>query len=146
MPCSGRSTSRFTEAIVGLSLSTIFFMTLIGRLHLRWINPVTRSRRILGGVVALGVAAVLFLGIESLPPFGEADAVTHTHVADDYIARSEEDMHTPNVVSAVLADYRGFDTLIETSVVFTAALVCMLVLGGRPRPRRTAAGAGRGDR
>lgn len=35
----------------------------------------------------------------------------------------------PNFVTAVLADYRGYDTLGETTVIFTAGLACLLILG-----------------
>jgi multicomponent Na+:H+ antiporter subunit B len=124
----------FTEALVGASVSTVFFMML-----LRWVEPRERSMRLagnqaLGIAVALLAGGILVYGILALPPFGDPTAYTHTRVTAQYIERSMEDMNTPNVVTAVLADYRSLDTLIETVVVFTAALVCLLVLGGRTSP------------
>jgi multicomponent Na+:H+ antiporter subunit B len=45
-----------------------------------------------------------------------------------YLERSLEDTHTPNVVTSVLMDYRSFDTLIETVVIFTSGIACALLL------------------
>ena len=63
-----------------------------------------------------------------LPPFGTADAVIHKHVAPRYIADTIKETDVPNVVTSVLADYRGFDTLGETTVIFTAGIGVMLLL------------------
>ena len=50
----------------------------------------------------------------------------------------------PNVVTSVLADYRGYDTLGETTVIFTAGIGVLLLLKGRRR-RRTTSAAGEGS-
>jgi len=42
-----------------------------------------------------------------------------------------EDAATPNVVTTVLADYRGYDTLGETTVIFTTGIACILLLRRR---------------
>jgi multicomponent Na+:H+ antiporter subunit B len=39
-----------------------------------------------------------------------------------------EETSVPNIVTAVLADYRGFDTMFETTVVFAAGVVCFFLL------------------
>jgi multicomponent Na+:H+ antiporter subunit B len=124
----------FTEAVVGTSVSTIFFMALMW-----WINPMelTRyspTRRMLSWVPALAVGALLLYGVNALPDFGDPDSPPTLHVAPEYVGRSYEDTHTPNVVTAILADYRALDTLIETAVVLTAALGCLLVLQRRDDP------------
>lgn len=119
----------FTETVVGASISTVFLMML-----LRWVDPWDKTlqqkrQRVLGAAAATALGAVLMAGVLALPRFGDPEAPVHTHIADDFIRNAYPDTHTPNVVTAVLADYRGFDTLIETSVVLTAALVCLLILG-----------------
>jgi len=81
-------------------------------------------------------AALLLLGGLDLATVGDPDAAASAHVAARYVERSLADTHTPNVVTAILADYRGFDTLGEIMVVFTAALSCMIVLRGRQREDR----------
>lgn len=89
--------------------------------------------------VALGAFALLLLVAgQDLPPLAAPDAPASTGVAAKYVERSLAETHTPNVVTSVLADYRGFDTLGETTVVFTATLACLLVLRGRERRRSEA--------
>jgi multicomponent Na+:H+ antiporter subunit B len=75
----------------------------------------------------------LFLGLlvyaeSDLPDSGAASAPARTHVAPVYIERSYPETRTPNIVTAVLADYRGYDTLGETVVILTAGLAVMLIL------------------
>ena len=76
----------------------------------------------------IGVAALLLYGGLYLPPIGEEAAPANRHVSPYYIERSTEEMATPNIVTAVLADYRSFDTLGETVVILTAALGCFLIM------------------
>lgn len=47
-----------------------------------------------------------------------------------YIQYAEEDTATPNMVTAILADYRGFDTMFETAVIFAAGLAVFVLLWG----------------
>jgi multicomponent Na+:H+ antiporter subunit B len=124
----------FTEAVVGTSVSIIFFMALMW-----WIDPLelTRyspSRRLFAWVPALAIGALLLYGVNALPVFGDPAAPPTVYLSPEYVARSLDDTHTPNVVTAILADYRSFDTLIETAVVLTAALACLLVVQRRDDP------------
>ncbi len=75
--------------------------------------------------------AMMFLSSFSLPPLRTADVPIRSRVEPYYVANAVEETHTPNLVTAILADYRGFDTLGETTVVFTAGLACYLLLGRR---------------
>ena len=51
-------------------------------------------------------------------------------MADDYIERTHDEIGVPNMVTAILASYRGYDTWGETTVIFTAGVGVMLLLGG----------------
>ena len=84
-------------------------------------------------LAALGL--VLLAAAAGLPRYGDANAPAATHVADDYVRGSMPDAHTPNVVTTMIADYRSFDTLGETMVVFAAGLACMLLLREPQRGR-----------
>jgi multicomponent Na+:H+ antiporter subunit B len=88
-------------------------------------------------LLAAGTGAVLVWGTLALPPFGTADAIIHRHVAPRYLADSIKETNVPNVVTSVLADYRGYDTLGETTVIFTAGIGVMLLLRGARRRGRT---------
>ena len=90
------------------------------------------------GIVA-AVFCLFFFGVMMhtsffLPTYNEIDSPVFNHVASRYMAKSEEETDSPNMVTAVLADYRGFDTLGETTVIFTAgAVTFVLVLTARKK-------------
>jgi len=72
-----------------------------------------------------------------LPDHADPQSPANVHVSPKYIEDSVEETHTPNVVTAVLADYRGYDTLGETIVIFTAGLACILILMKRKANDKT---------
>jgi len=83
------------------------------------------------------LAVLLIFGILQFPHWGDPKSPAATHVSDDYIEQTLADTSVPNVVTAVLADYRGYDTMFETIVIFSAGLVCIALLTGA-RKRVTA--------
>jgi multicomponent Na+:H+ antiporter subunit B len=120
-----------TEASVGAGISTVLFLAALNLTRAREINvPRLRAGPIL---LSAAVAAALVWGTLVLPPFGTPDAPIHQHVAPRYLAESVNETGVPNVVTSVLADYRGFDTLGETTVIFTAGVGVMLLLRGMRR-------------
>ncbi len=72
--------------------------------------------------------ALMLYATSGLPDHADPQAPANVHVSPTYIEDSVKDTHTPNIVTAVLADYRGYDTLGETVVIFAAGLACVLVL------------------
>jgi len=123
-----------TEAAVGAGVSTVI---LLATLHLIRTVEVRHLRPRLVPLAVTGVTgAMLIWGTLTLPPFGTADAPIHKHVVPRYLSESIRETNVANVVSAVLADYRGFDTLGEVTVIFTAGIgVILLLRGGRRRDR-----------
>ena len=75
----------------------------------------------------------MLYGTRDLPVWGDPAAPIHQHVAPEYVKGAEHDIHMPNIVTAVLASYRGYDTFGETVVIFTAGVGVMLLLTGRVR-------------
>ena len=123
----------FTEAAVGAGISTVLMLGTIA-LCAREAKPTTSFSPVPLAVVVL-VGIVLVYGTLDMPMFGAPDAPVQTHVAGAYIARTGADIDIPNVVSAVLASYRGYDTLGEVVVVFTAGLGVILLISGLGRRR-----------
>ena len=78
--------------------------------------------------ISLATGVILVWGTYGLPAFGIADAPIHVHVAPYYLDNSIPKIGVPNVVTTVLADFRSFDTLGETTVIFTAGIGIMLLL------------------
>jgi len=81
--------------------------------------------------------AVLFIYVSlDLAPTGDLNSPASTHVSPRYIEMAHEETGAANMVTAVLADYRGYDTLGETTVIFTAGISCLLILEARKRQKR----------
>ena len=72
--------------------------------------------------------ALLFFATVDMPDFGDPSSPASAHVSPVYIQEAYEKTATPNIVTAVLADYRSYDTLGETTVIFTAGIACMMLL------------------
>lgn len=79
-------------------------------------------------IAVLLTGAALIYSTFEMPDWGDPGSPASTHVSPRYIEKSVEETATPNVVTAVLADYRGYDTLGETTVIFTAGIACILLL------------------
>lgn len=122
-----------TEAAIGAGISTVL---MLGALYLTKTNesdPVYSPIPAL--LIAFVTAGILVFGTVDLPPFGNPANPIHHHVANYYIENSIPQTTIENIVTSVLASYRGFDTLGETAVVFTAGIGVLLLLRGRRKPK-----------
>ena len=118
----------FTEAAVGSGISTILFLAALRYLPLEEAHQTRYSRLSLSLCIIVGL--MLIFAAFALPDFGDPNAPAHIHVAPRYIEESYPLFHIPNVVTNVLASYRGFDTLGEVVVVFTAGIGVIILLTG----------------
>jgi multicomponent Na+:H+ antiporter subunit B len=84
-------------------------------------------------VILTGI--LLCFGTRDMPDWGDPNSPASLHVSPRYVEKTLEETATPNVVTSVLADYRGYDTLGETTVIFTAGVSCILVLRKRKRKK-----------
>ena len=129
----------FTEAAVGAGISTVLFLSVMAYLPGEERKPAL-GHRVTNNLVALLICVVagglLIYAAMDLPRVGDPTSPVQMHVAPRYLAESGEVLKIPNVVTTVLASYRGFDTLGETIVVFTAGLGVFLLLGGVTRTGR----------
>jgi multicomponent Na+:H+ antiporter subunit B len=126
----------FTEAAVGAGVSTVL---MLGGMLLttRREKQMTPWRARIALAVVFAASAALFYATIDMPAFGDPHSPANSYVGQAYIERTPEDIAVPNVVTAILASYRGFDTLGETMVIFTAGVAVILLLG---------AGSARGGR
>ena len=115
-----------TEAAVGAGISTVLMLTVLYYTKVSEEKPKFKS--ILPLIICLTIGGLLIYGTYGLPPFGASDTPIHTHVSVQYLDRSISETGVPNVVTSVLASYRGFDTLGEVIVVFTAAIGVLSIL------------------
>lgn len=121
---------------MGAGITTVL---LLGAISLTARQEKVTYRNHLGPLFVVFVtAAALLIGTLDMPLFGDPAAPIHQHVAPHYINESPAEIGpVPNVVTSVLASYRGYDTLGETTVIFTAGVGTILLLGSiRRRNRR----------
>lgn len=79
-------------------------------------------------IAVIMTGALLIYGTVDMPDWGDPNSLPNTHVSPRYIEKTIEETATPNAVTSVVADYRGYDTLGETTVIFTAGIICILLL------------------
>ena len=132
----------FTEAAVGAGISTILMLATLSLVPRNRNGDGTisdsdfetkRHRRSPWGalLVVAGTGAMLVYGTLDMPHFGDPNAPIHRYPDPSFVEVSQQQMGEhglPNVVTAVLASYRGYDTLGETAVIFTAGIAVLLIL------------------
>ncbi len=124
----------FTEAAVGGGISTVL---LLGTLALTGEDAKPRRARWRVALpVVLITGGALIYGTLDMPLYGDPNAPIHRHVVPRYIEDSPKETGLPNIVTSVLASYRGYDTLGEVTVIFTAGIGVMVLLGAATRRRR----------
>ena len=117
----------FTEAAVGAGISTLLMLA-----TLSLTSEEERARfkvKLIPLMIVLATGAVLIYGTLDMPAFGDPNAPAQAHVAPRYILASGKEIGVPNIVTSVLASYRGYDTFGEVVVIFTAAVGVLILLG-----------------
>jgi len=84
--------------------------------------------RLTGLILLVALGGLLFYGALDFPDWGDPGSPASSHVSPYYIEHTMSDTQVPNIVTSVLADYRGYDTMFETVVIFTAGIVCIFLL------------------
>ena len=79
-------------------------------------------------VIVMLSGGLLLYATKDFPPWGDPNSPASTHVSPRYLIKSLEETGVPNVVTSILADYRGYDTMFETTVIFCAGLACFMLL------------------
>ena len=128
----------FTEAVVGAGISTIFFIAALFR-------STTRSRLLIRGVddphhfkdqgwkmlplmLSVITGVLLFYGMADFPAWGDPQSAPNVHVSSYYIENTVRETHVPNLVTAILGDYRGYDTMFELVVIYCAGVSVVSIL------------------
>lgn len=134
----------FTEAAVGAGISTVLMLGTLALCYKFKEEPKEKKpahKPWLPLAVVLITGTMLIYGTSDIPNFGDPEAPPQTHVAPYYLEKAMSDTGVPNVVTAILASYRGFDTLGEVAVIFTAGVAVLILIGGRRRLRKNPEGA-----
>jgi len=123
----------FTEAAVGGGIATMLMLAMLSLVGDR-----ERTRegdfRVVPLLLVLATGALLLYGTLDMPYYGDADAPIDKHVVPRYLEESGKEIGLPNVVTSILASYRGYDTMGELTVIFTAGVGVLLLIGRFRRP------------
>ena len=117
----------FTEAAVGAGISTVLMLGTLAivrvRVDVKHVQPVKAL------IICLVTGAALIYATLDMPRVGDPAAPANQHVVPRYLEESGTEIGIPNVVTSVLASYRGYDTLGEVTVIFTAGIAVLCLLG-----------------
>ncbi|MGF6375884.1 multicomponent Na+:H+ antiporter subunit B [Clostridiales Family XIII bacterium PM5-7] len=94
------------------------------------------KRKILAMVLLTAIIIFAWGLIDYLPAIGDPNSAPNQHISKIYIEMGPEETDSPNLVTAVFADYRGFDTFLESAVMFLATFCVAMVLIGRPKKNK----------
>ncbi|HDH98743.1 MAG TPA: Na(+)/H(+) antiporter subunit B [Deltaproteobacteria bacterium] len=84
--------------------------------------------KIIGLIIVVVTGALLIYAAADFPAWSDPASPASTYLSPHFIEKTMEETSVPNIVTAVLADYRGFDTMFETTVIFSAGVVCFFLL------------------
>ncbi|MDH3975227.1 MAG: DUF4040 domain-containing protein [Deltaproteobacteria bacterium] len=132
----------FTEATVGAGITTVLLLAALSRTRRgeeqlsdslsdderASAKKTIKKHNIISRLIVFMTGAMLVYGTMGLPDFGDPHAPANRHVAPYMLEHGKHDTLSDNIVTSILASYRGYDTLGETAVVFTAALCVLLIL------------------
>lgn len=79
-------------------------------------------------IATLATGALLLFGTRDFPAWGDPQAPASIYLSPEYIEHAVEQTHVPNIVTAVLGDYRGYDTMFETVVIYCAGMAVVSIL------------------
>lgn len=123
-----------TETALGACLSSCVLLNLV-KIVGEEVEDTKKIRVVLASIICLVfLAALVWAGLD-LPQFGDPDSPLQQHVTKYYVENTRHDIGIPSMVAAVLASYRGFDTLGETTVILVAGLGVILILNRRKTER-----------
>ena len=93
-------------------------------------------KKILATIIIVLMLVIPFIAFKGmLPAVGDPSSAPNTHTSDYYIEHTEDICNSPNMVTSVIVDFRAFDTMFETTVMFLAGLCVLLILSeGRKNP------------
>lgn len=125
-----------TEAVVGAGITLVLFLSSLALTGEGPPAPPILSEGISRRALPLCLACAALLAYGSLDMAGLqwADAPAHAYLTPLYLEGTRERIDVPNAVTAILASYRGYDTLGELAVIFTAGVGTLLLIGRGTRP------------
>lgn len=119
----------FTEAAVGGGVATLLFISAVASTTPK--QQVKHVHCMPAFFIVLLTGIGLMYGISDIVRFGDELSPVHQYLSNRYVVKSPTEIGVPNMVTSILASYRGYDTMGEVTVIFTAGVAVLMLLGGR---------------
>lgn len=115
-----------TEAAINSCLSTCILLIIIDKIGLQ--NRTDNKKNVLVAIIlSISLASILLYAGNDLFLFGTPESPLQEHISHYYVTKTASDIGINSTVAAILASYRGFDTMGETLVIFTAGLAVIII-------------------
>jgi len=122
-----------TETALGACLSTCVLLNII-KIVGDDVGKPQKAKIIMSSILCITFIACLSWASLDLPEFGTETSPLQTHLTEYYLENTKSDIAIPSVVAAILASYRGYDTLGETTVILIAGLAILVIVSRRKKP------------
>lgn len=142
----------FTEAVIGV-ISTVYFIVILRSVNRKAKLAKNKSewskkrqleydikKVIIAVIVLIIFTAPIIAFYGTLPIIGDPNSAAATHVSNYYIENTEAISNSPNMVTSVIVDFRAFDTLFETTVMFLAGVSVLLITSSSTTKTRVSLG------
>lgn len=84
--------------------------------------------RVFSVLFCVSLVIMLLTAVSNLPTFGKADNPVNNEVSARYIEKGLQETGAVNIVTGMILDYRAFDTLGESHVLFVATCAVLILL------------------
>lgn len=122
-----------TETALGACLSTCVLLNLT-KIVGEDVGRVRKSKILFASILCSVFVICLSWAALDIPEFGSNDSPLQTHLTKYYVENTYKDIAIPSMVAAILASYRGFDTLGETTVILIAGIAVTVIKSRRKNP------------
>ena len=136
-----------TEIAVGSSISTVFFLFsakfIIGKNEFIKKNKTHQIYNIIKNIYLFIISMALFIllsfSISNIDSFGNSDKIidSSNKPSTYYLINTEKELGMKSIVTGTLASYRGFDTMIENFVIFTASIGVLFILSNKEKSSKS---------
>lgn len=115
-----------TEIAIGMFLTFFFFYIV----HFKTYTHAPEHKKMLS-TIFIGFCTACIFGILLYMAYLLENISLTTTYSEYYNKNTYEETHVPNTITAILASYRGFDTLGETLIIATSSLGIATILKGK---------------
>lgn len=121
-----------TETALGACISTCVMLNLI-KIVGKDMGNTKKTKIVFSTLLCIALVSCLTWASLDLPEFGSENSALQSHLTNYYIENTKKDIGITSIVAAILASYRGYDTLGETTVILIAGLAVLVIISRKKK-------------